>query len=105
MAVSQPNLGGTTDQSVRPNRDERFIVFPTRSIRDEENKMKSKAKLLNPQGSGEAPSGIPQIRLQEQFIKQVKDDSLLADQVLTERNESQQKEDRAPDDSAPLFVP
>jgi hypothetical protein len=45
------------------------------------------------------------IGLQEQFIKQVKDDSLPAHQVLTQQNDSSQKEDRAPDDSAPLFVP
>jgi hypothetical protein len=37
---------------------------------------------------------------QEQFIRQVKDDSLPADQILTE-----QKEDLAPDDLPPLFVP
>jgi hypothetical protein len=67
--------------------------------------MKTKTKLINPQGAEEETSDIPQVRLQEQFIKQVKDDSLLADQVLIERNDSKQKEDRAPDDSAPLFVP
>ena len=37
---------------------------------------------------------------QEQFIRQVKDDSLPADQILTE-----QKEGLAPDDLPPLFVP
>ena len=50
-----------------------------------------------------AGKGVPpeqEIYLQEQFIKQVKDDSRSANQVLTE-----QKDDRLPDDSAPLFVP
>ncbi len=40
------------------------------------------------------------IPLQEQFIRQVEDDSLSAAQVLTE-----QKQAREPDDPAPLFVP
>ena len=40
------------------------------------------------------------LHLQEQFIKQVRDDSLPADQVLTE-----QMEDRTTEEPASLFVP
>jgi hypothetical protein len=40
------------------------------------------------------------IPFQEQFIKQVKDDSLPADQILTE-----QKEGHSADDLPSLFVP
>jgi hypothetical protein len=43
--------------------------------------------------------------LQEQFIRQVKDDSLPANQVLTQQNDSSKNEDRGTGDSAPLFVP
>ena len=67
--------------------------------------MKTQKELTNPQSIGDETSETAQIRLQEQFIKQVKDDSLPAHQVLTQQNDSLQKEDRAPDDSAPLFVP
>jgi hypothetical protein len=105
MAIRQPKLGGTTDQSVRPNWDERSILLSTREIASEDNNMKTKTKLINPHGIATETSDQSQIRLQEQFIKQVKDDSLLAVQVLTERKDHKQKEDRATDDSAPLFVP
>ena len=67
--------------------------------------MNTQIELTNPQSTGNHTSEKAQIRLQEQFIKQVKDDSLPAHQVLTQQNDSLQKEDRAPDDSAPLFVP
>jgi len=67
--------------------------------------MKTQIKLTNPQSTGDETSETANIRLQEQFIKQVKDDSLPAHQVLTQQNDTLQKEDRAPDDSAPLFVP
>ena len=67
--------------------------------------MKTQMILINPQAIDNKNSGQPQIPLQEQFIKQVKDNSLPANQVLTERNEHMQKEDRASDNSTPLFVP
>ena len=67
--------------------------------------MKTQTKLIGPQDAGCETSGQLQVYLQEQFIKQVKDDSLLANQVLAEQSDSMQKEDRAYADSAPLFVP
>ncbi len=62
--------------------------------------MKPKSKTMDAQNAGEGIPPKQEIHLQEQFIKQVKDDSRSASQVLTE-----QKDDRLPDDSAPLFVP
>ena len=67
--------------------------------------MKTQIELTSPKSTGNESSEKANIGLQEQFIKQVKDDSLPAHQVLTQQNDSLQKEDRAPDDSAPLFVP
>ena len=67
--------------------------------------MKTQIELTSPKSTGNEPSDKAHIGLQEQFIKQVKDDSLPAHQVLTQQNDSSQKEDGAPDDSAPLFVP
>ena len=67
--------------------------------------MKTQIELTSPKSTGNEPSEKAHIRLQEQFIKQVKDDSLPARQVLAQQNDSLQKEDRTPDDSAPLFVP
>ena len=67
--------------------------------------MKTQIELMSPKSTGNVPSEKTAIGLQEQFIKQVKDDSLPARQVLAQQNDSLQKEDRAPDDSAPLFVP
>jgi hypothetical protein len=60
---------------------------------------------MSPQDADDQDSGKPLNRLQEQFIKQVKDDSLPANQVLTERNEHMQKDDRASDNSTSLFIP
>ena len=97
-ANGPPKLGGTTDKSVRPNRDERFIFLPAALAKDK--KMKPKIKTTNVQKAGKGVPPEQEIYLQEQFIKQVKDDSRSANQVLTE-----QKDDRLPDDSAPLFVP
>jgi hypothetical protein len=62
--------------------------------------MKPKMKTTNVQNAGKRILPEQQIYLQEQFVKQVKDDSRSANQVLTE-----QKDDRLPDNSAPLFVP
>ncbi len=56
--------------------------------------MKPRTKLT------EHPDEVEYMRFQEQFVRQVEDDSLPARQVLTE-----QKEDRDPDQPAPLFVP
>jgi hypothetical protein len=67
--------------------------------------MKKRTRMIDPQREGGELSGEDRVRLQEQFIKQVEDSSLPASQVLTERNKSLQKDDRAPDDSAHLFVP
>ncbi len=67
--------------------------------------MKTQIELMNTQSTSDDTSEKSQIHLQEQFIKQVKDDSLPAQQVLTQQNNSLQKEEHAPDDSAPLFVP
>ena len=67
--------------------------------------MKTQKDLLDPHGTGNDVPEKSQIYLQEQFVKQVKDDSLPAQQVLTEQNDILQKEDNAPDNSAPLFVP
>ena len=47
--------------------------------------MKPKTKIMNVQNAGRGVLPEQEIRLQEQFIKQVKDDSLPADQVLTEQ--------------------
>jgi len=47
----------------------------------------------------------PEIPMQEQFIRQVKDDSLPANQVLTQKNDSSQNNTNDTRDSAPLFVP
>lgn len=65
-----------------------------------DKKLEPKVNILDGQSPGKEPLLEREIPLQEQFIKQVKDDSLPADQVLTE-----QKEDRTPDDPAALFVP
>ena len=65
--------------------------------------MMTQKYFLDPQGN--KVSEKSQIYLQEQFVKQVKDDSLPAHQVLTERNDILQKEDNGLDNSAPLFVP
>ena len=67
--------------------------------------MKKQAMLTTPRDADNENSVQPQIHLQEQFIKQVKDDSLPANQVLIERNENMQKGDRASDNSTPLFIP
>lgn len=56
------------------------------------------------QGAGKENTEQTQIGLQDQFIKQVTDNSLPADQVLTERNDSVQKENRTLNNPAPLFV-
>ena len=47
----------------------------------------------------------PEIPMQEQFIRQVKDSSLPANQVLTQKNDSSQNNDTATRGSTPLFVP
>jgi hypothetical protein len=47
----------------------------------------------------------PEIPMQEQFIRQVKDSSLPANQVLTRKNDSSQNNDTATRGSTPLFVP
>jgi hypothetical protein len=65
-----------------------------------DDEMESKGKILDGQKAGQKFLLEGEIPLQEQFIKQVKDDSLPADQVLTE-----QKEDRTPEDPSSLFVP
>ena len=62
--------------------------------------MKPKMKTTEVQNAGKGILPEPEIHLQEQFVKQMKDDSLPANQVLTE-----QKDDRTPDDPASLFVP
>ena len=98
-ANGRPKLGGTTDQSVRPNWDERFI-FLDLSVLDKDNKMKPKVKIVDGKSAGTGILLEQSVPLQEQFVNQVKDDSLPADQVLT-----QQKEDRTPDHQAALFVP
>ena len=67
--------------------------------------MKTQKDFLNPHGTGNDVSEKSQIYLQEQFVKQVKDDSLPAHQVLTDQNEVLQNEDNTPDNSGPLFVP
>jgi hypothetical protein len=65
-----------------------------------ETKIESKTKIRD--AKDDAHIFLPEVvhPLQEQFIRQVSDDSLPADQVLAE-----QKEDRASEDSASLFVP
>jgi hypothetical protein len=65
-----------------------------------DKKLEPKVNILDGQNPGKESLLEREIPLQEQFIKQVKDDSLPADQVLTE-----QKEDRTPDDPPALFVP
>ena len=62
--------------------------------------MKPKVKIMDGKSAGTEILLEQSVPLQERFINQVKDDSLPADQVLT-----QQKEDRTPDDQAALFVP
>lgn len=62
--------------------------------------MKPKVKIMNHQNPGKQILFERDIPLQEQFIWQVKDDSLPAGQVLTE-----QKEDRTSDDQSALYVP
>lgn len=57
------------------------------------------------QGASNEKTELTQIAMQEQFIKQVTDNSLPADQVLIERNDSVQNENRALNNQAPLFVP
>jgi hypothetical protein len=98
-AIGQPKLGGTTDQSVRPNRDECFI-FLYWKVLTMDKKLEPKVNIIDGQSAGKDFLLERKVPLQEQFIKQVKDDSLPADQVLTE-----QKEDRTPDYQAALFVP
>jgi hypothetical protein len=68
--------------------------------------MKTQPSSLGLQDAADENSTQPQIRLQEQFIKLVKDDSLPASQVLAEQNEHMQKGDRQGSDNlTPLFVP
>jgi hypothetical protein len=67
--------------------------------------MKTQIELRDTKDNDDETSDKGHISLQEQFVKQVKDDSLPAHQVLTQQTDRLQKEDRAPDDSAPLFVP
>jgi hypothetical protein len=62
--------------------------------------MKPKVKTMDGQNVTNASLLEQEIPLQEQFIKQVKDDSLPANQVLTD-----QKQDHMSDDPASLFVP
>ena len=62
--------------------------------------MKPKVKITDRQDPGKQFLFERDIPLQEQFIKQVKDDSLPADRVLTD-----QKEDRTTGDQSALFVP
>lgn len=65
-----------------------------------ENKFESKTKIRD--ANDDVRIFLPDValHLQEQFIKQVRDDSLPADQVLTE-----QMEDRTTEEPASLFVP
>ena len=62
--------------------------------------MKPIVKIMGHQNPGKQVLFETEIPLQEQFIRQVKDDSLPAGQVLTE-----QKEDRTSDDQSALYVP
>jgi hypothetical protein len=67
--------------------------------------MKTQIELIDTKGNDDETSDMGHIGLQEEFIKQVKDDSLPAHQVLIQQTDRLQKEDHAPDNSAPLFVP
>ncbi len=62
--------------------------------------MKPKIRTTDVQIAGKAILPKQEIHLQEQFVRQIKDDFLPANQVL-----AQQKDERTPDDPAPLFVP
>jgi hypothetical protein len=67
--------------------------------------MRTKTEGIEPNDDVNEVTTHPEIRMQEQFIRQVKDASLPADQVLTQQNNNSQNNDTATRDSAPLFVP
>jgi len=67
--------------------------------------MKTTERSIVHQDADKEPMEQTLIGLQEQFIKQVTDNSLPADQVLIEQNDSVQKEKPAQKNQAPLFIP
>lgn len=80
----QPKLGGTTDQSVRPMLG-RTLCFSEKSNVFWRRLAERRTVNTDKRSLGQEESGREETGMQEQFVRQVSDRSLQADQVLRDQ--------------------
>lgn len=94
-AIGQPKLGGTTDSTSVPFLGWTFFVFvPTTHPPRKRNHQKGEAMNTKPQ-----PVEEPEVNLQERSTQALTDDSLPAEQVITEQKFE------AEENHTPRFIP